>query len=92
MDNFGIKQDMLDILATNLKGSDFRVLMKLLKHLNYKNFTQIEQIEIGEALAMRKQNVNRAINRLIKVGILLKGPRVGKSCTYRLNSHFSIKS
>lgn len=85
-----MKQEALDILAANLKGSDFRVLMKLLKQLDYKSLTQIQQKEIAEELEMKKQNVNRAINRLIKVGILFKGPRIGKSCSYRLNPHFGV--
>lgn len=89
--HFTMNQDALDILADNLKGSEFRVLMKLLKWLDYENLIQIQQIEIANELKMEKQNVNRAINKLIDVGIVLKGPRIGKSCSYRLNPNFGWK-
>jgi predicted transcriptional regulator len=86
-----MNQDALDILAANLQGSEFRVLMKLLKQLDDKNLNQIQQNEIANELNMHKQNVNRAINKLIKIEILLKGPRIGKNCSYRLNPNFGLK-
>ena len=89
--HFTMNQDALDILADNLRGSEFRVLMKLLKWLDYENLIQIQQNEIAEELKMEKQNVNRSINKLIEVGILLKGPKIGKSCSYRLNPNFGWK-
>ncbi len=89
--HFTMNQDALDILADNLKGSEFRVLMKLLKWLDYENLIQIQQNEIADELKMEKQNVNRSINKLIDVGILLKGPKIGKSCSYRLNPNFGWK-
>jgi DNA-binding MarR family transcriptional regulator len=84
-----MKLEVLDKLAANLKGSEFRVFLKLLRQLDYQNLKQIQQTQIADELEMQKQNVNRAINRLLKVGILLKGPRIGKSCSYRLNPHFT---
>ena len=89
--HFTMNQDALDILADNLRGSEFRVLMKLLKWLDYENLIQIQQNEIADELKMEKQNVNRSINKLIDVGILLKGPKIGKSCSYRLNPNFGWK-
>jgi len=89
--HFTMNQDALDILADNLRGSEFRVLMKLLKWLDYENLIQIQQIEIAQELKMEKQHVNRSINKLIEVGILLKGPKIGKSCSYRLNPNFGWK-
>lgn len=83
-----MNQNALDLLAANLNGSEFRVLMTLLKQLDYNNLIQIQQNEIGVLLDMKKQNVNRAINKLIKIEVILKGPRIGKSCSYRLNPNF----
>jgi DNA-binding MarR family transcriptional regulator len=80
-----MKHDELDILATHLNRSEIRVLLKLLKQLDYKNLTLIQQKQLAEELEMQKQNVNRAIKRLIQLGIVLKGPRIGKSCSYKLN-------
>lgn len=89
--HFTMNQEALDILADNLRGSEFRVLMKLLKWLDYENLIQVQQNEIADELKMEKQNVNRSINKLIDVGILLKGPKIGKSCSYRLNPNFGWK-
>jgi len=89
--HFTMNQDALDILADNLRGSEFRVLMKLLKRLDYENLIQVPQNEIAEELKMEKQNIHRAINKLIEIEILLKGPKIGKTCSYQLNPSFGWK-
>ena len=40
---------------------------------------------------MQKQNVNRAIKQLEKLGVMLRGPKSGKAITFRLNPNFGWK-
>jgi hypothetical protein len=40
---------------------------------------------------MQKQNVNRAIKKLEALGIILRGPKVGRSSSWRLNPNAGWK-
>ena len=86
-------QEALELLATDkeLTGENYRVLLLLLSRLDFENWIQIAQSEIGKKLNMRKQNVSRAISLLESKGILLRGPKVGRSYAFRLNPYFGWK-
>lgn len=85
-------QGALDLLAkSNLTGTDFKVLMKLLGQLDFDNLIQIEQAEIARQLGMHRPDVNKSIKRLVELGSLLEGPRIGRSRTYRLNPDYGWK-
>lgn len=86
-------QEALELLATDkeLTGENYRVLLLLLSRLDFENWIQIAQSEIGEKLDMKKQNVSRAISLLESKGILLRGPKVGRSYAFRLNPYFGWK-
>jgi len=70
---------------------DFRVLMVLLSILDFDNYIMTRQSEIAESLGMDKSQVSRAIKRLVDKEILVKGPRIGRSWTYRLNPRYGWK-
>src|ERR1700733_9275022 len=89
--HFTMNQEALDILSENLEGSELKVLLKLLKYLDYENLIQVQQKEIAEELKMHRSHLNRAIARLIEIGIVIAGPKIGKSCSYRLNPNFGWK-
>ena len=67
---------------------DFRVLMALLEQLDYENLITTNQAEIARELDMQRQNVQRSIKRLMALGVLLEGPKIGISRSYRLNPEF----
>jgi predicted transcriptional regulator len=79
-------------LAMNIKNvDDWRVLSMLLGLLDFENLIQVEQTGLAEKLGMQKQNVNRSIKRLVDLGCLLEGPKIGRSRTYRLNPTYGWK-
>jgi len=86
-------QEALELLATDkeLTGENYRVLLFLLSRLDFENWIQITQSEIAEKLDLKKQNVSRAISLLNSKGILLRGPKVGRSYAFRLNPYFGWK-
>lgn len=86
-----MNQDALKILANKLNYEQFRVLMMLLADLDYENYIQITQQSIAESLDMQKSNVSRAVKGLLDLQIVLEGPKVGRSKTYRLNEQFGWK-
>ena len=86
-------QVALETLATDkdLKGETYRVLLLLISRLDFENWIQITQKEIAEKLEIKKQNVSKAILLLDEKNIILRGPKVGRSNTFRLNPHFGWK-
>ena len=79
-------QNGAEILAqSDLGANDFKVLMKLLSVLDYENLIQVSQADIARELDMHRQHVQRSIKRLIQLGIILEGVKIGISRSYRLN-------
>jgi DNA-binding MarR family transcriptional regulator len=62
-----------------------RVLIFLLDFLDVERDREISQVEVAEALGMQASNVSRAIALLLEKEVLEAGPKVGRSCSYRLN-------
>jgi DNA-binding transcriptional ArsR family regulator len=86
-------QEALEQLATDddLKGEAYKVLLLLLARLDFENWIQITQKEIAEKLKMKLPNVSRAISLLEEKGIILRGPKIGRSYAFRLNPHYGWK-
>ena len=89
--HFTMNQAGLLTLAQNLTGEQLKVLLTLLADLDYENYIQVPQSEIAEKLSMQKTHVSRSVKALITLGVVVEGPRVGKSKTYRLNEQFGWK-
>lgn len=68
-----------------------RVLDTLLARLDFENWIHTPQAEIAEFLQMKPSNVSRAMRELEQVGVILRGPKVGRSSTYRINPNFGWK-
>ena len=89
--HFTMNQASLLILANSLTGEQLRVLLALLSDLDYENYIQVAQSDIASNLHMQKTHVSRAIKALLDLGVILEGPKVGRSKTYRLNEQFGWK-
>lgn len=89
--HFTMNQAALKIIATELNHEQTKVLMMLLAELDYENYIQVAQIDIAESLKMKKSAVSRAVRNLLEFGIILEGPKIGRSKTYRLNPQFGWK-
>ena len=86
-------QEALELLATDkdLKGETYRVLLILLSRLDFENWIQVTQTEISEKLEMKKPNVSKAISILEEKGIILRGPKIGRTYAFRFNPSFGWK-
>lgn len=89
--HFTMNQAALLTIANELNHDQMRVLMALLADLDYENYIQVAQIDIAKALRMQKTHVSRAVKNLIEFGIIIEGPKIGRSRTYRLNPQFGWK-
>ena len=56
-----------------------------------KTLIQVSQADIARELDMHRQHVQRSIKRLIQLGIILEGVKIGISRSYRLNPSFGWK-
>ena len=86
------QSEPLDILMrADLQGRDYQVFFALMQQLDYENLIQVSQTDIAKKLNMRLPHVNRSVKALIDLGIILEGPRIGRSRSFRLNPHFGWK-
>ena len=89
---FAMSQNALRaIREAGLKGRDYEVLFALLEVLDFENLIQVSQVELAAELGMQKPHLSRSIKHLIEVGVLLEGPKIGRSKTFRLNPSFGWK-
>ena len=63
----------------------------MLARLDYENLIQVNQAEVSEQVGMNRHNVNRSIKKLIELGVILEGVKIGISRSYRLNLNFGWK-
>lgn len=74
-----------------LRGAPRSVLDYLMSILDYENDLKITQAIIAKELDMGANRVSEAIKVLIDKKILLKGPKLGCSWSYRLNHKYGWK-
>lgn len=67
------------------------VLMYLLGIMGFENTVAIEQSRVAEELGMQKQNVYRAFKQMLEAGVLVQGPKLGKSKSYTINLNYAWK-
>lgn len=84
-------QSAADLFAGIKNTDDHRVLWMLLAQLNFENDIRIEQAAIADKLGMQRPNVSRSIKRLQELGIIVEGPKVGRSRTYKLDPSYGWK-
>ena len=64
----------------------------MLARLDYENLIQVNQAEVAEQVGMNRHHVNRSIKKLIELGVILEGVKIGISRSYRLNLSFAGKA
>jgi DNA-binding MarR family transcriptional regulator len=86
-------QSALMALAKGNFGAEaYRVLCYVMAVLDFENWIYLNQSELSEKLKMKRQNFNRALLKLENEKILLRGPRIGGSKTFRLNPNYGKAS
>jgi hypothetical protein len=75
-------------MDAQLDGVDLRVFLYLTSCLDFENFIQVPQLEIAEALGRRKEHITRSMAKLKSKGVIIAGPKVGRSAVWRLNPNY----
>lgn len=68
--------------------SDYRVRDYLLATIGIGNMVMVNQREIGRELGLDKSTIFRSIKRLESFGILMRGTKNGKACTFMISPAF----
>lgn len=90
---FMMFQDTLIEIAKDreITGEVYRVLFYILSQMDFENRIRATQAGAAAALGLQKTHVSRAFKTLCDKGILLKGPKEGRTATYLLNSDYGWK-
>lgn len=67
---------------------EYRVRDFILGTIGIGNYCYVNQAEVGRELRIARQDVSKAIKRLIALQILIPGPKSGRSNTYMVNPSF----
>ena len=59
-----------------------KVMWAMLARLDYENLIQVNQAEVAEQVGMNRHHVNRSIKKLIELGVVLEGVKIGISRSY----------
>lgn len=86
-------QNAFEILAKDkeLWGQPQAVLNYMFSRLDFENYISVQQAEIAEALDIERSRVSEAIRKLLAKGILLRGPKSGRTWSYKLNNAYGWK-
>ena len=81
-------QAMMMLAQSNLTGNDMKVMWAMLARLDYENLIQVNQAEVSEQVGMNRHNVKRSIKKLIELGVIPRGVKIGisRSCKAALTS------
>ena len=93
-DWFAMAQDAMMFMAKNrrvLGEEGFAVFCALGSRLDFENFILVSQADLARDLGMLPQNIGRAVKRLEGLGVLTRGPKSGRSPTFRLNPKMAWK-
>jgi DNA-binding transcriptional ArsR family regulator len=82
---------LIELARADLGDQARRVLFVVLGKLDFENFILISQSEIADAIGMKRANVSSAMSKLEAEGIIIRGPKAGRSTTFRLNPSYGWK-
>lgn len=71
-----------------LTQTEYRVRDYIMGTIGIGNMCFINQSEVARQLKIQRADVSRAIKRLISLGIVIAGPKSGRSLTYMINPGF----
>lgn len=74
--------------SNEMSLSDYRIRDYLLATIGIGNMVMVNQREISRELGLDKSTVFRSIKRLENFGIITRGPKNGKACTFMISPAF----
>lgn len=82
---------LLELSKKPISGVTARVLFAMLARLDYENNVLVPMVALAGELGLHPANLRRAIKDLEERGLLLRGPKVGNTPSFRLSPDFGWK-
>jgi hypothetical protein len=82
---------MLELARADLGAEASRVLFFVLAKLDFENWINLNQTEAASDMGLKRPNFARGLKKLLDLGVVLPGPKVGRNATFRLNPSFGWK-
>ena len=88
-----VNQDFLAQFAArkDVSARTLRVFLLMASKCDFENWLHVPLSEVSAELDMHRPDVTKAIQQLEELGILLRGPKVGRSNTFRFNPNAGWK-
>lgn len=87
-----VAQDpMLELARSDMGVEAWRVFAHLVSVLDFENWINLNQSAAAREMGMKQPGYARGVRKLIEVGVVLPGPKVGRNATFRLNPQFGWK-
>lgn len=82
---------LMTLAQSDLGQQDWRVLAGVLAKLDYENFLLLSVADLAKEIGIQRPHVSASISKLEDMGVLVRGPKAGRSSTFRLNPSFGWK-
>ena len=82
---------LLALAKADLGDQARRVLFMLLAKVEFENFIVVSQTEMANELGMSQPNFTKAVSKLVEEGVILRGPKVGRMGSLKLNPEYGWK-
>ncbi len=82
-----ITNQVVDRASDALSDSDFKLLIRLATRMDDRNYLFLDLTTLAVEIKRTREYTSRAIARLVDHGMIHRGPKVGRSWTYRLDPH-----
>ena len=82
---------MMELARSDLGAQDWRVFAAVVAKLDFENFLLLTIADLAKEIGMQRPNVSDSIKKLENLGVLIRGPKAGRSSTFRLNPSFGWK-
>lgn len=82
------QEPMMALAKSDLGAQEMRVLFAVLAKLDFENFLLLSVSDLAKEIGMQRPNVSSAISKLESFCVLVRGPKAGRSSTFRLNPSF----
>jgi DNA-binding MarR family transcriptional regulator len=93
-DYIRVFQDVLLEIAKDreLNLTDHRVLLVILTQMEFENYFNLTQSEIGELLGIDRGNISRSLQKLERRGFIVSVSQSGRKKIYLVNPHIAFKT
>jgi len=81
----------LELGKANIGNEAWTVFAHVVGVIDYENWININQTAAARVMGLKQPNYARGLRKLIDVGVVLAGPKVGRNATFRLNPTYGWK-